>query len=614
MVESVRKGRSSGDYELYSISSLRSDITTSIKSFPNTDVPKCHANNYGELEDNENELNRILTERFDIGDAIRLEANEYDFHNLSNEISNHNTHTNVDNLNNMEDIEKKTTSSQIEEKTILERVFTNKTTGEIVLPPDKGYAWVIVFAVILVMLSSWGCNAAFGVFLSFYLSHGTFPNASKYDYAIISGIPVALGQGLAPLGLILMRIIGLRTTMLIGTMFLLAGFLWASFATQLWELYISQGVFIGISISLVANPPITCIPGWFLKKRAAAMGLCYLGTGLGGVMYGLASNKMIQDYNGTAMCYRMLAITCTISCLISICIVRERIPTKATGLRSKKAILMEFKKFFDIDVMKRPTVLLIAMWFSLAIFAYTLMVFTLSAYAVARGMSQRQGSILTSLLNAGQTVGRPMMGLMGDRFGRVNVTSFLTCILCIYIFAFWIPAHTFVQLIFFSLMMGLSVGVANVMNSVLIADVVKPEEFSSAWGFVTYSGSPLFLVSELIAQALTVPEKKNNPYIHTQIFTGFCFFGALLLSFVLREKVVTIKLQQEVHAIEDKISKSRKSNKIDSSIDSSQITSENDCCDGDFLSKLEEKKDKYNHVLGPGWKNILKRMTYPTKI
>lgn len=614
MAESIRKGKSSGDFELYAISSLRSDISTSIKSFQHTDIPNYHTSNHETPENNENELNRILTERFDVGDAIRLEANEYDFHNLSNKTTDRICHTNTGNLKDIEDIEKKSISSQGEEKTILERVFTNKSTGEVVLPPDKGYAWVMVFAVILVMLSSWGCNAAFGVFLSFYLSNGTFPNATKYDYAIIAGIPVALGQGLAPLGLILMRIIGLRTTMLVGTMFLLAGFLWASFATQLWELYVSQGVFIGISISLVANPPTTCIPGWFLKKRAAAMGLCYLGTGLGGLMYGLASNKMIQDYNGTAMCYRMLAITCTVSCLISICIVRERIPSKITGLRSKKAIVMEFKKFFNIDVIKKPTVLLIAMWFNLAIFAYTLMVFTLSAYAVARGMSQHQGSTLTSLLNAGQTIGRPIMGLMGDKFGRVNVTSFLTCILCIYIFAFWIPAHTFIQLIFFSIMMGLSVGVANVMNSVLIADVVKPEEFLPAWGFVTYSGSPLFLVSELIAQALTVPEKKNNPYIHTQIFTGFCFFGALLLSFVLREKVVTIKLQREVKKIEDKINEYEKSDRLGSCMNIIQETCEDAGYDSNFLSKLEDTKDKYNHLLGSGWKNIIKRVSYPTKI
>lgn len=632
MTVSVRKGRSSDDFELYSINSLQSDVPSSavneygneneveqvntirtlatnlVKSFTHTS----NGREAGETDaiDDENELNRILTDRFELGDAIRLETNNID--NDTNDLCSDDNKT-------IQDLENRSIYSEhTGKKTILQKVFTDQTTGEVILPPDKGYAWVMVGATILVMFSSWGCNAAFGVFLSFFLSNNTFPNATKYDYALIAGFPVALGQGMAPLSLILMRVIGIRPTMLIGTAFMLAGFLWASFATHLWELYVSQGVFVGLSISLIANPPTTCIPGWFLKKRAAAMGMVYLGTGLGGLVYGLASNKMLQDNGNSAMCYRMLAITCTCSCLISICLVKERIPTKPSGIKSKKAIILEFKKFFDGKIIRRPTVLLIAMWFNLAIFAYTLMVFTLASYAVARGMSQHQGSTLTSLLNAGQTIGRPLMGVMGDRFGRVNVTSFLTCILCIYIFAFWITAHTFVQLIFFSIMIGLSVGVANVMNGVLIADMVEPHEFLAAWGFVTYSGSPLFLVSELIAQALTEPDRKGNPYLHTQIFTGFCFFGALLLSFFLRERAITIKLQNNQDIVKEKLKEREEavpsvSEKSSQNVDVDREVSVS-LDDDDVLAQLNSDNEKYNDLLGPGWKSMFKRMTYRTKI
>ncbi|CAL9734714.1 hypothetical protein MOSE0_F05556 [Monosporozyma servazzii] len=628
MTVSVRKSRSSNDFELYSINSLQSDVpSASVHDYGNeneveqVNTIRTLANNLvksfthtsngqeGDEVDDEIELNRILTDRFELGDAIRLETNNND---------NDTDYLCSDDNKTIQDLESKSIyNGHAGKKTILQKVFTDQATGEVILPPDKGYAWVMVGATILVMFSSWGCNAAFGVFLSFFLSNNTFPNATKYDYALVAGFPVALGQGMAPLSLILMRVIGIRPTMLIGTAFMLAGFLWASFATHLWELYVSQGVFVGLSISLIANPPTTCIPGWFLKKRAAAMGMVYLGTGLGGLVYGLASNKMLQDNGNSAMCYRMLAITCTCSCLISICLVRERIPTKPSGIKSKKAIMLEFKKFFDGKIIRRPTVLLIAMWFNLAIFAYTLMVFTLASYAVARGMSQHQGSTLTSLLNAGQTIGRPLMGVMGDRFGRVNVTSFLTCILCIYIFAFWITAHTFVQLIFFSIMVGLSVGVANVMNGVLIADMVEPHEFLAAWGFVTYSGSPLFLVSELIAQALTVPDKKSNPYIHTQIFTGFCFFGALMLSFLLRERAITIKLKNSQAIVQGKLKEREETLASDTEVSMQKVNGDDESnitANDDVLAQLETKNEKYNDLLSPGWKNMFRRMTYRTKI
>ncbi|CAL9733301.1 hypothetical protein MOSE0_A02718 [Monosporozyma servazzii] len=528
------------------------------------------------------------------------------------------------------DADADTDHDHVRKPRFLRRLFTDHQTDDdddTLLPQDKGYAWVMVAVTLLAVLSSWGCNAAFGVFLSFFLSNDTFPNATKYDYALISGFPLALGQGMAPFSLILMRIIGIKQTMLFGTALMLAGFLWASFATHLWELYVSQGVLIGISIAFVVNPPITCIPGWFEKKRAAANGIIYSGTGLGGLVYGLSCNKMLQDNGNSAMCYRMLAIACTCSCLISICLIKERIPTKPIGFKSKTAILQEFNKFFNMNIIKNPTVLLIAMWYNLATFAYCLMTITLSSYAVARGMSQHQGSILTSVLNAGQVIGRPSMGILGDRFGRVNVTNVLTSLLCIYVFSFWIPAHTFIQMVIFSIMMGLSVGVASMMYGVLVADLVEPQQFLPAWGFVTYSGSPLFLVSELIAQALTVPEMKKNPYIHTQIFTGFCFFGALLLSILLRERAVTIKLRRSHSAIKEKLkdaedteSLSEASTKKPNGDDELDITAEDDEIDttidsgDDALSQWEIKDQKYNYLLGPGWKKMLKRMTYKAKV
>lgn len=595
-------------------------VTRSIKNFFNG-VADGNDSHHSEDDFNPKKLNDLLESHFDVGDAIQLNnAENY----LKDEIEKSPTGSDAnDHENNKvepfwdDDATNKRTENdtrsynsddyndQEADTETLRKIFTNNTTGELELPPDKGYAWVVVFSVFLVMVTTWGCNSAFGIFLSFFLSNGVFKGATKYDYALIAGFPVAIGQGGAPLALILMRIIGIKPTMLIGVAIQFTGFIWASFATELWELYVAQGVFIGLGITLIATPSTTTIPGWFLRKRAVAMGLSLLGTGLGGVIFGLASQKMISDNGNTRWCYRMLAITCTVCTLFATCLVRERKPIKPVGLRSKKLIFGEFKRFFDGSIVKRPIVLLIASWFNLAVFGYTLMIFTLASYAVARGMTQHQGSVLTVLLNSAQTVGRPVMGLMGDRFGRINVTFALTSLLCIYLFAFWIPANTFLQLIFFSLMVGSCVGVANVMNSVLIADMVKPHEFSPAWGFVTYSGAPLFLVCELIAQALTVPSHKSNPYLHTQIFAGFCFFGALLLSVLLRERAITIKLTEELDSF-NKMLKDKDS-EFDKEYEEDNGYNEN------WDTKIA-RMQSIETLLSSGWRGFFKRATYKKKI
>lgn len=545
-----------------------------------------------QTEKDQGNLNTVLKSRFDLGDAIRMEHNRgtedgtvpYDEESMASWDD--------------ESRRKGEVPEDTDDQTV-KRVFTNKSTGDLELPPDGGYGWVVLFCVWLIMFSTWGCNSGFGVFLAFYLNGNTFPGATKYDYALIAGLTVCLGQGFSPFVMVVMRIIGIRGTMLIGAALMIAGFILASFATKLWQLYLTQGVLNGASISFAFVPATTLIPGWFLKKRAVAMGLSLMGTGAGGVVYGLATNKMIADDGNTKLALRVLGIACTVSVLVATALVKQRNPVPSVGFKSWKAIVSQFRLIFDFKVLRNPFVPLVCLWFTLALMGYNLMVFTLSSYAIARGMTPHQGSILTAVLNGAQSIGRPLMGLAGDKFGRANVTITLTALLTIFLFAFWIPAHTFVQLLMFSICVGSCVGVANVMNTVLIADNVAPEQFLAAWSWVNVTDAPFLLVCEVIAQALTVPEAKDNPYLHTQIFAGCCFAAALVLILILREYSVRLKLleRQKVTNLKAEEWKLYDENGSD-----------------EEWGPLNERKIKYDLLLKPGIKQYFLRMAYPMKV
>lgn len=522
--------------------------------------------------------NRILESHFELADALRLEDND-------NAIS--------------DDVERCSSTNT------LKRVFTQQETGQVDLPPDGGYGWVCVFCVFLAMVSTWGCNAGFGIFLGFYYNHNTFPGATKYDYALIAGLTVALGHGMAPFAMILMRVIGIKATMLVGDALLLSGFLLASYATKIWQLYLTQGVLAGCSIAVASVPATVVLPGWFLKKRAVATGLSLLGTGIGGVVYGLAVNKLIQTHGNTKLALRVLSITCSVSVFIAAMLVKERTPRKSVGLRSPKLIFEQFKKMFTINLIKRPQILLVAWWFSFSFLGYVVMVFTMAPYAIARGMSAHNSSTLTAVLNGAQCIGRPAMGLAGDRFGRINVTIFLTASLVLFLFAFWIPAHTFVQLIFFSLLAGVGIGVANVFNSVLTADLVEPDMFLPAWAFVCYNASPLALVGEVIAQALVISESNKNPYIHTQIFAGCLFTAALILAMVLREYSVRQKYKAKLNQITKDISELDTESQLSEIEDKKQyIVNEN----FEELESLNKKKKEYDTILRKSVRGYFARM------
>ena len=74
------------------------------------------------------------------------------------------------------------------------------------------------------------------------------------------------------------------------------------------------------------------------------------------------------------------------------------------------------------------------------------------------GLSASQGSVVGALLNLGQGLGRPVVGIFSDSIGRINIAGLCTLVGGLFCFAIWIPAKTYGVLIFFAIIVG-TVGV-----------------------------------------------------------------------------------------------------------------------------------------------------------
>ena len=57
---------------------------------------------------------------------------------------------------------------------------------------------------------------------------------------------------------------------------------------------------------------------------------------------------------------------------------------------------------------------------------YIVLLFSLPNFALSIGLTAKQGSIIGALLNLGQGLGRPVVGLVSDSAGRINIAGFLT--------------------------------------------------------------------------------------------------------------------------------------------------------------------------------------------
>ena len=108
-------------------------------------------------------------------------------------------------------------------------------------PPDGGYGWVVCGALSNMNGFTWGVAASYGVYLSHYLESDYFPGATPLDYAFIGGIEFGAAMLISPACTILARELGRTVVMTSGVVMMAGGFIAASFAKQIWQIYLSQG-------------------------------------------------------------------------------------------------------------------------------------------------------------------------------------------------------------------------------------------------------------------------------------------------------------------------------------------------------------------------------------
>jgi MFS family permease len=128
------------------------------------------------------------------------------------------------------------------------------------------------------------------------------------------------------------------------------------------------------------------------------------------------------------------------------------------------------------------------------------------------------------------------MGLISDRFGRINMALLSTLVSGILCFAFWLPAYAVQSpmglLSFFMLISG-STGVFWACIAAVSAEVVGLQELPSALSIIWLTIVPATLFSEPIAIALRT-ERSANEYQNAQIFISVAFLAATIPMLMLR--------------------------------------------------------------------------------
>lgn len=256
--------------------------------------------------------------------------------------------------------------------------------------------------------------------------------------------------------------------MYLGILFETAALLGASWSTQIWQLYLSQGICFGWGLGLQYVSTIAIIPQWFTKKRSLAAGIAAGGSGTGGLIYSLAVNAMLERF-GTGWTFRILAIVQFVVNSLCALILRDR--NRLTGAKTYSITLRQLSRQYELW--------LFLGWSFFSVMGFMVIWYSLDDFSRSIGLSAHQGSIVTAIMSLGQILGRPGVGYFSDVVGRMNMASFATCLsglLCLFL---WTFSQNYAATLCFALLAGTVFGAFWTVVAPLAAEVVGLEYLPS---------------------------------------------------------------------------------------------------------------------------------------
>lgn len=145
------------------------------------------------------------------------------------------------------------------------------------------YAWIVVAVMFVVILSAVGVRAAPGVLIV------PLQNAFGWSNAAISGavsLNILLFGLVGPFTAGFIQTFGFKRTVLSSMVLLVAGAGLSSFVTELWQLYLTWGVLVGLGAGAGMVGVATAVANrWFVDRRGLVVGLLTASNATGQLIF-----------------------------------------------------------------------------------------------------------------------------------------------------------------------------------------------------------------------------------------------------------------------------------------------------------------------------------------
>ncbi|KAI8147417.1 major facilitator superfamily domain-containing protein [Fennellomyces sp. T-0311] len=401
--------------------------------------------------------------------------------------------------------------------------------------PDGGFGWLVVAGAFL------GQFTSFGIMQEYYerevFSH--IPDA-QLQLSFAGTIMELFVDLMGPLFQIISARYGVRAVLILGSFLGVLGLEMAGFTTQIWHLYLTQGVLFGSGASFMYVAAMSVPAQWFNRRRGLGLGLVSSGSGVGGLVLPFVMTAL-NNKLGAAWTYRIMGFLVLGMNVFTCLLVKEKYPrhkkykaNDESGEKQPTPHQPTLREIFNWNVLKDINYLLWVIGSMIALMGFFVPFFFLPSYARYLGLSSANGTALIAVMSAGNCVGRVAVGYIGDRIGRLNADIVFTFISGISALTIWVFANNYGTLMAFAAVFGLVCSSYVALLSPITATILGIDRFPTGLSILLLSNM-VSVFGPSIASAIE-SRIDAEPYLTYKVFTGVTYIvgGFILIALKLR--------------------------------------------------------------------------------
>lgn len=391
-------------------------------------------------------------------------------------------------------------------------------------PPNGGFAaWLVVFGAFCGQVAEFGVNYTWGVYLNHY-NEKVFPGQLS-QLSWIGSICAALIFSIGPFNEFITAKLGYTKMLAIGNIVCPLSLMLASISTQIWHLYLTQGVMFGIGASFVFFPCLAAPQQWFTTRRGFAVGLTMSGSGIGGIVFSNFVQACIEKL-GYRWALRVEGFVCF--ALMLICTVLVKAPPTAVTI-SRDSFTTLFKKQRRLVGGNRQFQYMLAIGL-ITTFGYLIPPFFLASYAESINLNPWIGANLGGIMSGVNFVSMLSMGWISDRIGRINGFFLCTFLSGVFTLTIWTTAKNDVALWVYVVLYGFFGGGYISLQGASLPEVAGYDNISAANGLSYFTSTLGYMFGSPIASSIIA----SSGYVFAAVYCGVLMTVGGLIAWKLR--------------------------------------------------------------------------------